>query len=239
MVKSISTPIGRALVALTLGALVAGICLAGDEPETTGSQAGLSMNLPEQFGEWQGTAGKVSAAELEILPEDTEFAKMNYWRPSAAAAGREDYVHCSIVLSGRDRTSIHRPEVCLVGQGWNIDASSERTVALRNEVDLAVRRLELSRELPDEVVQRALYYYWFVGGEVTTADHLERILLTAKSNVIENRNPRWAYVSVLSGVLPDSGGEDGGIGRTAAMLENFVARVTPEFQSAFATAKLF
>lgn len=222
---------------LALGGLVAAVCLAsdqsGDDGADGGAKPGLSMRLPQQLGEWNGTPGNVSQAEREILPEDTEFTKMNFLR--ASAPGSFDNVHCSIVLSGKDRTSIHRPEVCLVGQGWNIDASRERTIALRNDVDLAVRCLELSRGGEDsETTRRALYFYWFVSGEATTADHLDRILLTAKTNVFDNINPRWAYVSVLTSVVDADGAE-----RSSAMLENFVARITPQFQTAFAKADLF
>ena len=59
--------------------------------------------------------GEVAVAELlrDILPADTGFSRKNY----AFVADRTRDVFLSIVLSGRDRTSIHRPELCLVGQG--------------------------------------------------------------------------------------------------------------------------
>lgn len=247
------SPITRASIVVVMGVAVAGICLAGREPGVGAGkdvEAGLRLELPGRVGEWYGTTGEVSRSEKEILPEDTEFAKMDYRRQGrSGAVGGSDHVHCSIVLSGRDRTSIHRPEVCLVGQGWNIDASSERKISLRNDVDLSVRCLELSRgseEGSDGMLVRGLYYYWFVGSDATTADHLERILLTAKANVIDNRNPRWAYVSVLAGIPLANGqaeaaadGNTQSFEQTAAMLENFVARVTPEFQTAFAPVEIF
>jgi len=223
------------VVAASLGAAVIGICLASDAPRTdTVETTGLDMNLPADVGAWRGSLGVVSKTEKALLPEDTEFAKMDYLRGHGLW---QEKVHCSIVLAGKDRTSIHRPEVCLTGQGWNIAASHERTIVLRNDARLAVRQLSLSREDENGRVQRALYYYWFVGGEVTTADHLERILLTAKENVIHNRNPRWAYVSVLAGVSADQrrhGGQSDS--ETAAMLEDFISRITPQFQTALTRA---
>ena len=219
-------------------ALAAGLCLSSDAPGG-GSEAaavpGLRMELPEKLGVWHGEVGEPSKAEREILPEDTEFSKMNYRRGHGSWT---ENMHCSIVLSGRDRTSIHRPEVCLTGQGWNIDASTPGRVELANGEELAVRKLELSREI-EGTKQRALYTYWFVGSDATTADHLERILLTAKDNIFHNRNPRWAYVSVLSGVSADQRGAIGQtVEQTATMLDQFIAQATPEFQTVFAPAGL-
>ncbi len=233
-----SSLLGRAGIAALLGIAVIGICLASGAPRTGDIQAtSLDMNLPMEMGAWRGSQGAVSKAEKELLPEDTEFAKMDYLR--GHGLWREQ-VHCSIVLAGKDRTSIHRPEVCLAGQGWNITGSQEKIIALRNQASLTVRQLSLSREDENGDEQRALYYYWFVGGEMTTADHLERILLTAKENVIYNRNPRWAYVSVLAGVSADQrrhGGQSDS--ETASMLEDFISRITPQFQTALTPAKLF
>ncbi len=228
----------RAGIAVALGLVVIGICLASGAPRSNAVEAtGLKMQMPAEMGAWRGTPGEISRAEKELLPEDTGFAKMDYRRGHGLW---QEQVHCSIVLAGKDRTSIHRPEVCLTAQGWNIASSRETTIALRNDATLAVRQLSLSREDEAGRAQRALYYYWFVGGEVTTADHLERILLTAKENVIYNRNPRWAYVSVLSGVSADQrrhGGQSDS--ETAAMLEDFIARITPQFQSSFGKSDWF
>jgi len=228
----------RMAIAASLGVAVIGICLASGAPRSDAEESiRLAMNLPASLGVWRGSPGAVSRAERELLPEDTEFAKMDYQRGHGMWQER---VYCSIVLAGKDRTSIHRPEVCLTGQGWNITASHEKVIVLRNEANLSVRQLSLSREGESGELQRAIYYYWFVGGEVTTADHLQRILLTAKENVIHNRNPRWAYVSVLAGVSADQrryGGQSDS--EAEAMLEDFISRITPQFQSSFTKVDWF
>ena len=73
--------------------------------------------LPTFLGtDWIGRAVPVSAVERAILPPDTGYSRKNY----ISVQDRAQQVFVSIVLSGRDRTSIHRPELCLVGQGWTI-----------------------------------------------------------------------------------------------------------------------
>jgi exosortase len=82
------------------------------------------VELPAFLGtEWIGQRAEVSPAERDILPADTGYSRKNY----AFVSDRTRDVFLSIVLSGRDRTSIHRPELCLVGQGWTIESAMQHT----------------------------------------------------------------------------------------------------------------
>ena len=81
------------------------------------------VTLPAYLGsEWEGQAADISAIEREVLPADTGFSRKNY----VSLQRPNERVFLSIVLSGRDRTSIHRPEICLVGQGWTITQRNAR-----------------------------------------------------------------------------------------------------------------
>ncbi|HZZ21055.1 MAG TPA: exosortase/archaeosortase family protein, partial [Opitutaceae bacterium] len=82
--------------------------------------------LPTFVGEdWIGRRTEISAVEREVLPPDTGYSRKTY----VSLADPTKQVFLSIVLSGRDRTSIHRPEVCLVGQGWTIGGSFQHSFA--------------------------------------------------------------------------------------------------------------
>src|SRR6266853_121338 len=71
--------------------------------------------LPDQAGDWKGgEMTGLTKEERDILPSDTEGARRIY----TDSAGHQ--VSCSLVLAGRDVTSIHRPELCLRGQGWQL-----------------------------------------------------------------------------------------------------------------------
>ena len=73
--------------------------------------------LPDYLGtDWEGQPADITPVEREVLPSDTGFSRKNY----VSLHNLNERVFLSIVLSGRDRTSIHRPEICLVGQGWTI-----------------------------------------------------------------------------------------------------------------------
>jgi hypothetical protein len=107
----------------------------------------------------------------------------------------------SIVLSGRDRTSIHRPELCLVGQGWTIDASARNEFRFPGQTGAAASFpatiLEIRREVPVQgktVIIPQLAAYWFVDSERVVATHWERFFRDAWKRVTRARADRWAYV---------------------------------------------
>jgi hypothetical protein len=66
--------------------------------------------LPDAVGPWTGGPIEgLSDAEKQILPQDTAGIRRRYSR----AEGGE--LTCSVIVAGRDVTSIHRPELCLPG----------------------------------------------------------------------------------------------------------------------------
>lgn len=191
-------------------------------------------NLPDLVGDWRG--GKLQGLtedERRALPGDTEGARRVYRR----ADGLE--VACSVVLAGRDVTSIHRPELCLPGQGWLID--DEKVVGLSAAVfpggQLEVMRMDAKRTVGAEGAQnrlaRAIFAYWFIGKDRVTAHHWERILWTAKDRVFHGRNHRWAYVLVYVPLRGDGTGQVSAENQDQAMqaLSSFVQALYPPLMS--------
>lgn len=193
----------------------AGIALADD---------GMNpAELPAFLGtEWIGQRTAVTAIEREVLPPDTGFARRNY----VSTRNRQDQVFLSIVLSGRDRTSIHRPELCLVGQGWTIESRSVETFVRPNGAPLRASVLQITREIVDPAGGRrvipALFVYWFVGRNEVVATHGERLWRTAL-NRLRGRTDRWAYVVAQTMVLD---GDEAARTRLQAVL----AETLPAFQ---------
>jgi len=153
--------------------------------------------LVDKVGDWiGGELGGLSEAEKNILPPDTEGAR----RVFKDKQGRE--LFCSIVLAGRDVTSIHRPELCLPGQGWEIQNEhvQQMPVAAAPGGALQVMRINATRSipLPDGRTgrYRSIFLYWFVGKDRVTPYHWQRILWTTMDRVLHNTNHRWAYVLI-------------------------------------------
>jgi len=192
---------------IVVGILAGGVLLTALTSDVTQvSEPGIAVKdgrpfLSEKFGDWAGGPLEgLSEQERAILPQDTEGARRVY----TDSAGNQ--VYCSIVLAGRDVTSIHRPELCLPGQGWSIQTSSVEPVTVPSAAggSLELMRLNTVRnhQLPDgrTVQGRSIFVYWFVGKDRTTAHHLERIFWTTKDRVLHNTNHRWAYILIHSPV---------------------------------------
>ena len=159
--------------------------------------------LPAFLGtEWIGQTIEVSSVEREILPPDTGFARRLY----VSVADRRKQVFLSVVLSGQDRTSIHRPELCLVGQGWSIEGRDSASFeADSGGISVPAAVLQISREVVPpggaRQVVPALFAYWFVGREEVAISTPERLWQTAL-NRLRLRPDRWAYVVAQTLILP-------------------------------------
>ena len=195
-----------------------------------GGEAGVTMQLPDSIGELYGHDQAVSAAELYILPKDTTFARKTYGLPGAEDPLR---VLCSIVLSGAERRSIHRPERCLPDQGWIIDSSHTETVPLASGRNLEVTALLLERPVilqdGSRITRRQYYLYWFVGEGFTTPSQTTRILMTYWDMLVNRVNQRWAYIIVSKDIAQswDPNGETPE--RTLAELKQFIHDSVPYY----------
>ncbi|HPR82310.1 MAG TPA: exosortase-associated EpsI family protein [Pontiellaceae bacterium] len=144
----------------------------------------------------------MSLAEYDALPKDTEFIKSIYTNATAKD------VFVSIVLSGRERDSIHRPERCLVGQGstiinqhfWNVIMPQIIEVPLEGRAPLRVAVLETVRNYRDANGERktynGYYAYWFVGQNRETPSHYARMLWLAWDRVVNSVANKWAYIAI-------------------------------------------
>eukprot|EP01031_Cornospumella_fuschlensis_P011402 gene11402-13926_t len=110
--------LGRQALIPILAALTVFACRQAPEMRA-GDEAGVVMQLPSGIGLFLGDPEEPGKIEREQLPADTEMIKMRYRTPALSPATR-DAAQVTMVLSGAERRSIHRPEVCLDGQGWTL-----------------------------------------------------------------------------------------------------------------------
>jgi EpsI family protein len=187
-------------------------------------------DLPAFVGtDWIGRRVEVSDVERDILPPDTGFSRRYY----VALQDPRRQVLLSIVLSGRDRSSIHRPELCVEGQGWTIKGSfAHRFAGVQpgaGAVPATVLRLERSGVNGGKPAP-ALLAYWFVSSDAVVATHWERMLLGAWARLRHGRADRWAYV------LAQTGSEDGEA-MALARMQVLLAGTLPAFQKPTAAAQ--
>ena len=75
----------------------------------------MSFDLPAHVLDYTSKNEAQDQTVLDTLPKDTSYAQRLYTAPDGF------WVNANIILMGMDRTSIHKPEFCLPGQGWRID----------------------------------------------------------------------------------------------------------------------
>jgi len=198
------------------------------------SEPSVKMELPEKIGDFTGEPVEVSESEIALLPDDTEFAKMLY----TDSTGNQ--VSCQIVLAGADQRSIHRPEVCLPGQGWRINSSQVIAIPIEGGRTLRVMELVLTQQVPGPDGKprtlTSIFNYWFVGNGLTTPSHLVRRLHNYRDLLLHNINHRWAYM-IVSGHVTEGFAPNGkSFEETQKMLRDFIAEIAPQIIPADALA---
>jgi Protein of unknown function (DUF3485) len=219
-----ANPVVRGGLAILL-AVLAVLSFSFIPMPTSSGGAGVVMDLPSTVDSFRGRDQETSEGERTVLPKDTEIIKKAYTNPSG------EIVNAQIVLSGAEKRSIHRPELCLPAQGWTINGREYMPVKLADGRSLSVMCDTITRQV--EVapgVSRpltSLFCYWFVGDGVSTASHVRRVLLTSWDRIVHHKNHRWAYIAVsapvLEGFMP--GGKNPN--DTRAMISQFISRIAP------------
>lgn len=163
---------------------------------------------------------------LKMLPEDTSFIQREYFWTDAPP------ITASVVMMGTDRTSIHKAEYCLQGQGMHIDQMTEGTIRMYEPqpYDLPVIKIVASATVPNRdgkmIKLSCVYVYWYVTDGAMSNDHsgFGRMWSMTKQLVFTGVLQRWAYVRFFSICLP--GQEDA----TYERIKQMIAAAVPQFQ---------
>ena len=159
-----------------------------------------------RLGEVPGFASEVvppGESELHTLPPDTIIDKRLYTAPG----GRWYLV--SPIIGGRNKSSIHRPEMCLPSQGFQMTHPRDVEVA---GVDWRLVTLERKTEAPC-----GFAYTFFNQDGFRTSSHVARIFRDVWDRSLRRRIDRWAMVTVNS-----SDADDGRMAAFLRLLEGVV-----------------
>ena len=184
----------------------------------------VRVELPERVPGYESKWLDPAEAETNSLPADTSFGKRVY----RGSDGFE--VLFSVVLMGTDRTSLHKPQFCLEGQGCHIDGSGtlETTIHLERPFpyDLPVVRLITNVEKAEPSRSRAVYVYWYVAdGELSASvSGGQRMWWMARDLMFKGVLQRWAYASCFAQCAP---GEEEA---TYQRMKQLIVAVAPEVQ---------
>lgn len=147
-----------------------------------------SVRLTEIVG-CKSNPVEVSEAERHVLPDDTQFDKRMYTAPDGT------WFQVSMVFGGKSKSSIHRPEMCLPAQGFQM--TDPRTIN-GGGVDWHVVTLAQKDAPP-----MGFAYTFFNQDGYRTSSHLRRIFRDVWDRSIRGRIDRWVMVTVNASVADD------------------------------------
>jgi hypothetical protein len=221
-----------------------------------GLRGGEMMYLPDRIGDWEGEqilycqnpecqkgwsieelqdyticpdcGGRLdpmTQAEKDALPIDTEMVKKRFI--STTDDGEDLTLFVNIVLSGRARNSIHRPQRCLVAAGSTIKDTEKIEVPINDSDPLDVMLIDNVIHVRDnsggEQGLQRYFAYWFIGRGRVTESHYERMAYMAIDRVFFNVAHRWAYISVSGG--PPEGMENE---EFIDLIKDFISELHPQ-----------
>lgn len=133
-----------------------------------------------------GELKHASLGELTVLPKDTQIMKRFY------RSRRGDTYLVSLIVGGRSKSSIHRPELCMPAQGFLMQHPRNFAVGDERRPFHAVQLGRLGVE------PITLAYTFFNQNGLRTASHANRILADTWNRSVFNRIDRWAMVTVMA-----------------------------------------
>jgi hypothetical protein len=185
----------------------------------------MKINLPERVLDFTSTNVPEPQIVLGYLPPDTSYAERCYY-------GTDGFpIYATIVLMGADRTSIHKPDYCLPGQGWVIKDKSVVNIPVAGpqsyQLPVAKWIIGNSFQASDGQKQQVsgLYVFWLVADGEETPDNYQRMWWMGRDLLRTGVLQRWAYVSYFTICAP--GQEDAAFER----VKNLIAHSVPEFQT--------
>jgi hypothetical protein len=186
----------------------------------------VAIDLPEKVMDSTSEIMEPDELTVTTLPRDTSLGTRIYTNPDGLR------VQLTVVLMGRDRTSMHKPQFCLTGNGWQIDQarSLETTIKIDRPVPYELPVVKLIAMKDDRAnsgqIISGVYVYWFVADDALSASvtGVQRMWMMASHVVRTGVLQRWAYVSCFVPCPP--GQEDAVFER----MKTFISAAVPEFQ---------
>jgi hypothetical protein len=183
-----------------------------------------SIYLPEKVLSYESQPSPITKVVWDWLPKDTTYGQRIYRNTNGSP------IQTMVVLMGKDRTSIHQPQYCLTGAGWQQKSEEQTVIAMDDPspYELPVMKLNLTKTYrgPDNREHQisGVLVYWFVADNQLTASHRERMWWMARDLVLTGVLQRWAFITQFSVCAP---GEEKA---TFARISEFIRASVPAYQ---------
>src|SRR5262249_40545398 len=203
--------VNRAIVlSITLLCGAAGVVRA-NRPESAPPRTNFDQ-FPMQMADWSGRQQPPMAGNiLKILGVDDYFDRV-YFRKDRALAG----LYIGYYKSQRQGDSIHSPQNCLPGAGW--EPVEQGALVIPTRTDAGPEEIRVNRSIIQKGIERQLVLYWYQShGRVVASEYWSKFYLV-RDAVRLNRTDA-ALVRVI---VPIRTGVDSGEKRAEEQAVDFV-----------------
>jgi EpsI family protein len=215
------------LIALTACFAVGfGLLVRADRPEPVAPRSTFDQ-FPMQLGEWRGVQDPPFAPEiLAILGVDDYMARA-YFTPDRAGVG----VYVGYYSTQRQGDTMHSPQNCLPGAGWEPVSNRMMSVPVRDSATSAERPIEVNRYVIRKGLDRQLVLYWYQAhGRVVASEYWSKLYLI-RDAVRLNRTD-GAMVRVIAPIPGTTTGQaEEGERKAEALAVRFVQDLFPALGS--------
>lgn len=169
----------------------------------------VHLNLPAQIGPYIQNGEDIPASKEVEEALDTSNILMRYY---VAPSGARIYV--TVVYAGQTRRSLHFPEQCFVGQGWEV----EKTYTAPVDINFEGRRLVIFERDNKEAV-----LYWLKTGKRFTSSIFMNNIYWAREQLVFG-TPTSSMIKLSTSIRKDLGqNEDDAF----ALLDDFASTLAP------------
>ena len=197
--------------AVILASVIAGVGLFGTH--VSGSEVSVARHslsaFPLQVAEWQSTGEQpLDDDVLQVLGVD-EYVNRTY----VDRAGLPLNLYIGYYASQRQGNTIHSPQNCLPGSGWQ-PVESSRVMLTAGGKTFPVNRYVIQKSLHRQVV-----YYWYQGrGRIVASDYANKLWLMLDAARMHRTNG-----SLVRIVVPESPQLPGAADRAASEFTRDIA----------------
>ncbi|WP_395744683.1 exosortase/archaeosortase family protein [Prosthecobacter sp.] len=185
--------------------------------------------LPLTLGDYQATRSDMTTEEKSLLDEGVKLTRHTYMSPQGRV------IMTTVILSGFEKRSLHRPEVCLPNQGWTVTDRMPVSIRLDDGREITVMMMRIFRDVEPQpgmrIRTRAINFYWYIGSDGTTcADHYEHVFLSYYDSVFRNVQHRWAMASLYVPLPEQRVGSENPLLELGAVEDTreFIAKLVPQ-----------
>lgn len=169
----------------------------------------VNLSLPSEVGPYRQHGEDIDPGDVVRKALETSDILMRYYTAPNGAP-----ILVTIVYAGQKRRSLHFPEVCLVGQGWEVEQAYSAPVGIEFEG----RRLVIFRGDDEQAV-----LYWLKTGKRFTSSTFMNAIYWAREQLLFG-TPTSSMIKLSMPVLKQVGQDQEA---AFAILDDFASRLGP------------